>query len=94
MRPELYKDKNANDENQMRPWDLTLVSHKYQPIPIDSTIKDDAELTFLMAPYELELARRLNLRYIVGYAPQTLKRFGTGGNDSPLGNFLADAKGP
>lgn len=91
VRPELYKDKNANDENQMRPWDLTLVSHKYQPIPIDSTIKDDAELTFLMAPYELELARRLNLRYIVGYAPQTLKRFGTGGNDSPLGNFLADA---
>lgn len=89
VRPELYLD--ATTEEQRRPWDLTLVSHKYTPIPIDSTIKEDAELTLLLAPYELELARRLNLRYIVGYAPQTLKRFGTGGNDSPLGNFLADA---
>lgn len=91
VRPELYAGKNPDDDKQMRPWDLTLVSHKYEPIPIDSTIKDDAELTLLLAPYEMELARRLDLRYIVGYAPQTLKRFGTGGNDSPLGNFLADA---
>lgn len=88
-RPELYKD--AATDAQKRPWDLTLVSHKYVPIPIESNIAEDAELTHLLAPYELELARRLNLRYIVGYAPQTLKRFGTGGNDSPLGNFLADA---
>lgn len=86
VRPELYVDKEDKHE-----WDLTLVSHKYTPIPVDSTISDDAELTLLMAPYEMELARRLNLRYIVGYAPYTLKRFGTGGNDSPLGNFLADA---
>lgn len=84
VRPELHN--NLVDQ----PWDLTLVSHKYEPIPIESTIEDDAELTLLIAPYERELARRLNLRHIVGYAPQTLKRFGSGGKDSPLGNFLAD----
>lgn len=87
VRPNLYEGKSGD---ALRPWDLTLVSHKYTPIPIDSTIAEDAELTLLLAPYEKELASRLNLRYIVGYAPQTLKRFGTGGNDSPLGNFLAD----
>ena len=86
VRPELYEGKTDKHE-----WDLTLTSHKYTPHPVDSTIADDAELTLLLAPYEMELARRLNLRYIVGYAPHTLKRFGTGGNDSPLGNFLADA---
>ena len=86
IRPEFYP--NGVDK---REWDLTLVSHKYEAIPIESTIKDDAELTLLLAPYERELARRLNLRYIVGYAPQTLKRFGQGGKDSSLGNFLADA---
>lgn len=84
VRPEHYP------EGPSREWDLTLVSHKFDPIPIESTLAEDAELSFLMAPYERELARRLNLRHIVGYAPQTLKRFGTGGNDSSLGNFLAD----
>ena len=86
IRPEMYPE--GVDK---REWDLTLVSNKYTPIPIEATIQDDAELTLLMAPYERELARRLNLRYIVGYAPQTLKRFGQGGKDSSLGNFLADA---
>lgn len=95
IRPELYQGKDVDcdvsPENETcRPWDLTLVSHKYTPIPIESTLAEDAEMTLLLQPYELELARRLNLRHIVGYAPQTLKRFGTGGNDSPLGNFLAD----
>lgn len=99
VRPEVYKNEQqifVNDKvdlnyEVLRKWDLTLVSHKYTPIPIESNIQEDAELALLLAPYERELARRLNLRYIVGYAPQTLKRFGTGGNDSPLGNFLADA---
>ena len=85
VNPEKYPDPTKNNA-----WDLTLVSHKFDPIPIESTLAEDAELSFLMAPYERELARRLNLRHIVGYAPQTLKRFGTGGNDSSLGNFLAD----
>ncbi|MBQ9816844.1 MAG: bifunctional metallophosphatase/5'-nucleotidase [Proteobacteria bacterium] len=87
VRPKLYAGMNGD---ALRPWDLTLVTHKYTPIPIESNIAEDAELAHLMAPYERELARRLNLRHIVGYAPQTLKRFGTGGHDSPLGNFLAD----
>lgn len=86
IRPELYPE--GTDK---REWDLTMVSHKYRPIPIEATIKDDPELTLLLAPYERELSRRLNLRYVVGYAPQTLKRFGQGGKDSSLGNFLADA---
>lgn len=87
IRPELYP---KAQEGIVNPWDLTLVSHTYQPIAIDSTIKDDADMEFVIAPYERELARRLDLRKIVGYAPMKLNRFGSNGHDSPLGNFLAD----
>lgn len=87
IRPELYP---KAEEGIVNPWDLTLVSHTYQPIAIDSTIKDDADMEFVIAPYERELARRLDLRKIVGYAPMKLNRFGSNGHDSPLGNFLAD----
>lgn len=87
VRPERYP---KADQGIVNPWDLTLVSHTYQPIPIDSTIPDDADMEFVIAPYERELARRLDLRKIVGYAPMKLNRFGSNGHDSPLGNFLAD----
>ncbi len=87
IRPELYQGMTGD---ALHPWDLTLVSHKYTPMPVESVTPEDAELALLVAPYERELARRLNLRHIVGYAPQTLKRFGMGGKDSSLGNFLAD----
>ncbi len=87
IRPEMYP---RADEGIVNPWDLTLVSHTYKPIPIDSTIPDDADMEFVIAPYERELARRLDLRKIVGYAPMKLNRFGSNGHDSPLGNFLAD----
>lgn len=71
-------------------WNLELASHDFEAVPIDSTIQADASITHLLSPYETELARRIDLRKVVGYAPQTLRRFGTGGDDSPLGNFLAD----
>ena len=73
------------------PWNLELVSHDYKAIPVDSTIPEDPALTHVMAPYELELSRRIDLRKVIGYTSQPLRRFGTGGGDSPLGNFLADA---
>ncbi|MGI5828827.1 MAG: bifunctional metallophosphatase/5'-nucleotidase [Bradymonadia bacterium] len=76
--------------HEKQPWNLELASHDYKAIPIDSTIQPDASVVHLLSPYEVELARRIDLRKVVGYAPQTLRRFGTGGNDSPLGNFLAD----
>ena len=81
----IFYPKSAEEPNN-----LELVSHDYEVIPIDSTIPNDANIDFLLAPYEMELARRIDLRRVVGYAPQTLRRFGTGGDDSPLGNFLAD----
>lgn len=84
VHPENYVNRKYNAG------DMTLVSHLYAPVPIESDIVEDADLAFVIAPYEYELARRLDLRKIVGYAPQTLRRFGTGGNDSMLGNFLAD----
>ncbi len=87
VRPERYL---RLDEDKVNRGDLTLVSHTYKPIPIESPIAEDADMEFVIAPYEMELARRLDLRNIVGYAPMKLNRFGTGGHDSPLGNFLAD----
>ena len=85
VRPERYKRPDVKN-----PGDLTLVSHTYKPIPIESPIAEDADMEFVLEPYEKELARRLDLRKIIGYAPMKLNRFGTGGHDSPLGNFLAD----
>ncbi len=73
------------------PSNLELVSHYYEPIPIDNFIPEDPQISHLLAPYEQELSRRVDQRMIIGYAPQTLRRFGSGGRDSPLGNFLSDA---
>ncbi len=89
IRPERYP-KCQNGQGDCNAHDLTLVSHTYKPIPIESTLADDPDMEFVIAPYEMELARRLDLRKIIGYAPQKLNRFGSNGHDSPLGNFLAD----
>ncbi len=72
------------------PWNLELASHDYEIIPIDSRIPADPDFVHMLAPYEQELARRLDLRRVIGYTPQPMRRFGNGGGDSPLGNFLAD----
>lgn len=89
IRPERYS-RCTNGVGECNPHDLTLVSHTYKPIPIEATLADDPDMEFVIAPYEMELARRLDLRKIIGYAPQRLNRFGSNGHDSPLGNFLAD----
>jgi len=73
------------------PWNLELLSHDYEAIPIDSTVPSDPDMEHLLADYERELARRIDLRKVVGYTPEPMRRFGNGGGDSPLGNFLADA---
>ena len=72
------------------PHNYELVTHDYAPIPIDSRLPEDPQIAMLMAPYESELARRIDVRKVIGYTPQPLRRFGTSGGDSPLGNFLAD----
>lgn len=77
--------------NPDEPWNLELLSHDYQVIPVDKTVPDDPRMVHLVAPYERELARNIDLRKVIGYTPEPLRRFGTGGGDSPLGNFLADA---
>ncbi|MDX9722961.1 MAG: 5'-nucleotidase C-terminal domain-containing protein, partial [Myxococcota bacterium] len=67
-----------------------LESFDYEVIPIDNTLPEDAEMAMLMDPWERELSRLLDLRKVIGYTPQPLRRFGPSGGDSPLGNFLSD----
>lgn len=73
------------------PHNKELVSHTYQVVPIDSRLPEDADMLHLVTPYELRLAQRIDLRQVVGYTPEPLRRFGASGGDSPLGNFLSDA---
>ena len=73
------------------PWNKEVASHFYTVIPIDSRLPEDPDMLHLVTPYEQELARAIDLRKVVAYTPETLRRFGASGGDSPLGNFLADA---
>jgi 5'-nucleotidase / UDP-sugar diphosphatase len=71
--------------------DGDVKSHDYTLIPVDNTIGVDAKVWELLEPYYIELNRRLDLDRILATAEIDLKRFGVGGGDSMLGNFVAEA---
>jgi len=54
-------------------------------------VPEDPGVAELLEPYELALDQGANLDLLVGYAPNIVRRFGTGGADSPLGNLVADS---
>ena len=66
-------------------------SHSYELIPVDATVPPDAEVWELLEPYYIELNRTLDLDRVLGVAETDLSRFGNGGGDSMLGNFVAEA---
>jgi 5'-nucleotidase len=68
-----------------------VASHRYDLLPVDSTITPDPVISELMEPYQRALLNEIPLSKPVGYATDTVPRFGAAGGDSPLGNLVADA---
>ena len=71
--------------------DGKVKSHDFELIPVDSTVAPDADVWEVLEPYYIELNRTLDLDRVLGRALIDLKRFGTSGGDSMLGNFVAEA---
>jgi len=51
----------------------------------------DGEMIELLDPYVIELYQEENLNFTFAYATQRVLRFGQSGEDSPLGNLVADS---
>lgn len=68
-----------------------LVSFKYDAIPVDRTVPEDVRMQELLIPYVDELRRQVPLDQILGYAPVDVRRFGSTGGDSALGNLVAES---
>jgi 5'-nucleotidase/UDP-sugar diphosphatase len=73
------------------PHDFEVESHVYEVIPIDSTVPEDPTMLRMLDPYVRELRQEIDLTRILAYSPSRIRRFGSSGGDSPLGNFVADA---
>lgn len=71
--------------------DGKILSHAYQLFPLDRTVPDDAEMLELMEPYVVEMNMTYDLNRVVGIATEKINRFGSGGGDGALGNFVAEA---
>jgi 5'-nucleotidase/UDP-sugar diphosphatase len=68
-----------------------LVSHKYQPFPIDDTVPEDPNIDNLLLPYERALDYVPDLNILAGYSPLGALRTAPQGGDSALGNMIADS---
>ncbi len=73
------------------PMNWELQSFKYTPYPIDSKVPEDQYVKELLEPYYDELKKAVQLDLIVGYSPSTIKRTGSSGGDSALGNIVAES---
>jgi 5'-nucleotidase/UDP-sugar diphosphatase len=73
--------------------DGEILSTDYELIPIFDHLgmSEDPEVTEILEDYDYWLSQDFNLQQVIGYAEETLMRFGSGGGDSMLGNFTADA---
>lgn len=71
--------------------DGRIRSHSFELFPVDATVPEDPEVLFVLEPYQQELDRTLDLDVVLTTATERLRRFGTTGGDSMLGNFMAEA---
>ena len=71
--------------------DGKVQSHDYQLFPIDATVPQDPEVVDILEEYTERLDELYNTGQIIGYATETLTRYGSSGGDSMLGNFTAEA---
>jgi 5'-nucleotidase/UDP-sugar diphosphatase len=75
--------------NERNGWEVA--SHRYDLLPVDATVAVDPFMEELIEPYQRALLNEIPLSKPVGYATDTVPRFGTSGGDSPLGNLVAEA---
>lgn len=73
------------------PHDFEVISHQYEIIPIDSRVPEDTTMLRLIEPYARQLRQLIDVSRVIGYAPRRIRRFGSGGGDSELGDFVSDA---
>ncbi|HUT79397.1 MAG TPA: 5'-nucleotidase C-terminal domain-containing protein, partial [Polyangia bacterium] len=66
-------------------------SHAYQLFPVDNTVPEDPEVAYILEDYERELNLAYDLDRVITTATEDIRRFGTTGGDSPLGNLVAEA---
>lgn len=71
--------------------DKKIVSHKFKLFPIDSTVPEDADTRDVLQDYIEEMAQTLLLDRVITTATEPLRRFGSSGGDSMLGNLVAEA---
>jgi len=71
--------------------DGRVIAHDNTLIPIDARIEPDADMMDLLEDYERELEDTIDLKRPVATTTDRLRRFGTNGGDSPLGNLVAEA---
>ena len=71
--------------------DGEILSHQYDLFPVDRDVPDDPEMLDMLDPYVTELAVNYDFDRVVGTATEDIQRFGDGGGDSALGNFVAES---
>ena len=71
--------------------DGEVMSHDYELFPVDATVPEDPEIVDIVEEYSEALNESYNTSQVIGYANETLTRYGTVGGDSMLGNFAAEA---
>lgn len=68
-----------------------VVAQEYVLFPLDATVPEDPYVAEMLEPYAQSIANLSDLDQLVGYAPSIVRRFGSSGGDSPLGNLIADS---
>ena len=71
--------------------DGDVLSHDYTLFPVDATVAPDPEIVDILEEYQEALDVEQNLDQVLGYAEETLTRYGSTGGDSMLGNYAAEA---
>jgi 5'-nucleotidase len=66
-----------------------VVSSQYRVFPVDSTIPEDSFVADQLEEYVDGMNEAIDLNLLIGYAPNMVRRFGTTGGDSQLGNLVA-----
>lgn len=71
--------------------DGEVVANTSELFPLDASIPEDPDMLELLTDYERGLRDTIDLDRVVATTSSRLRRFGTNGGDSPLGNLVVEA---
>jgi 5'-nucleotidase len=66
-----------------------VISHSQVLFPVDATVPEEPVVADIIREYSEEMERQINVGQVIGYAPNLVRRFGSSGGDSALGNLVA-----